>query len=121
MTPYIKTNLLEGEIEKHTRNDVPLIIVKSRATFECHADDVQDDLEYTTRWYVNDIEIKTAKLEGLSKHAIQTGLGSMFEEHWAAEFKPNMLVKCSIQVRGNGFDAPTPQQYSEIYFAGVKV
>jgi hypothetical protein len=45
----------------------------------------------------------------------------MFEEHWAAEFKPNMLVKCSIQVRGNGFDSPTPQQYSEIYFAGVKV
>lgn len=117
VTPYVKASLLETE----GVNQYGKIMVYSRATFQCLADDLQDNFTYATKWFVNDFEIIEAKVTNLSKSEIVNGLGLMKEEHWKSKFKPSMLVKCSIQVGGNGFRAYGTMQYSENFFAGIKI
>jgi hypothetical protein len=48
-----------------------------------------------------------AKYVELSKTDIEGGLGRMMEEHWTPEFKPNFLVKCAMQIGGDGFGIST--------------
>jgi hypothetical protein len=95
-------------------------MVYSRATFECHANDLHEGYTYTTRWFISDIEMTGAKLVELSKEDIEGGLGRMMEEHWTQEFKPNFLVKCAMQI-GDGFGISGPLIYSDNFFAGLKV
>ncbi|XP_063416202.1 uncharacterized protein LOC134697845 [Mytilus trossulus] len=117
VTPYVKVTLTERE----AINEFKVLMVYSNATFECHADDLQDGYTYTTRWYVNDIEMKNAKLQDLSKTDLEAGLGRMLEEHWASIYKPNMLVKCALQVGGGNFTVYGPQHKSPVFFAGLKI
>ncbi|CAC5377862.1 unnamed protein product [Mytilus coruscus] len=117
VTPYVKVTLTEREaVNRHN-----LAMVYSNATFECHADDLQDGYNYTTRWYVNDIEMKDATLDELSKTDVEAGLGRMLEEHWTSTYKPNMLVKCALQVGGGGFTFYGPQHKSPVFFAGLQI
>jgi hypothetical protein len=37
------------------------------------------------------------------------------------EFKPNFLVKCAMQIGGDGFGISGPLIYSDNFFAGLKV
>ena len=62
-----------------------------------------------------------AKYVELSKADIEGGLGRMMEEHWTQEFKPHFLVKCAMQIGGNGFGISSPLIYSDNFFAGLKV
>ena len=117
VTPYVKSTLQETE----KVNDFGKLMVYSRATFECHANDLHEGYTYTTRWFISDIEMTGAKLVNLSKADIKGGLGRMMEEHWAPEFKPNFLVKCAMQIGENGFGISGPLIYSENFFAGLKV
>ncbi|VDI60923.1 Hypothetical predicted protein [Mytilus galloprovincialis] len=117
VSPYIHATLLETDaVNEHNTH-----MLYSKATFECRATDLQDGYNYKTRWYINDIEINDAKLEALSKTDIEDGLGRMLEEHWTSKFKPNMIVKCTIQVGGDGFGTYGPQHHSEVFFAGLKI
>ncbi|XP_052076398.1 von Willebrand factor D and EGF domain-containing protein-like [Mytilus californianus] len=117
VTPFVKVTLTETEAV----NKFEVLMVYSKATFECHANDLTDGYKYKTRWYINDIEMKDAKLEGLSKTDVEAGLGRMLEEHWTSTYKPNMIVKCAIQVGGEGFGTYGPQHNSEVFFAGLKI
>ncbi|CAG2217335.1 unnamed protein product [Mytilus edulis] len=117
VSPFVKTTLTETKaINKYNTS-----MVYSRATFECHANDLIDGYKYKTRWYINDIEMKDAVVEGLSKTDVEAGSGRMLEEHWTSTYKPNMLVKCALQVGGNGFGRYGPQHNSKMFFAGLKV
>ncbi|CAC5390509.1 unnamed protein product [Mytilus coruscus] len=117
VSPFVKATLTETvAVNKYNKS-----MVYSRATFECHANDLTDGYKYKTRWYINDIEMKDATLEGLSKTDVEAGLGRMLEEHWTSTYKPNMLVKCAVQVGGNGFGTYGPQHNSEFFFAGLKI
>lgn len=93
----------------------------SRATFQCHAEDLLDDYVYEIRWYISEFEIAAAKSNNLTKNEVENGNGKMLEEHWTLLFSPNFIVKCSIKVRGFGYKAPGPEQYSQPFFAGIKV
>ena len=96
-------------------------MVYSRATFECHASDLHEGYTYTTGWFISDIEMTGAKLVELSKGDIEEGLGRMMEEHWTQEFKPIFIVKCAMQIGGDGFGVSGPLIYSNNFFAGLKV
>ena len=117
VTPYVKSTLQETE----KVNDFNQLMVYSRATFECHANDLHEGYTYTTRWFISDIEMTGAKLVELSKEDIEGGLGRMMEEYWTQEFKPNFLVKCAMQIGGDGFGISGPLIYSDNFFAGLKV
>lgn len=93
----------------------------SRATFQCHAEDLLDDYVYEIKWYISEFEIAAAKSNNLTKNEVENGNGKMLEEHWKLLFSPNFIVKCSIKVRGFGYKAPGPEQYSQPFFAGIKV
>ena len=62
-----------------------------------------------------------AKYVELSQTDIEGGLGRMMEEHWTHEFKPNFLVKCTMQIGVNGFGISGPLIYFDNFFAGLKV
>lgn len=117
VTPFVKATLTE----KEAFSEFGVLMVYSQATFECHANDLTDGYKYKTRWYINDIEMKDAVVEGLSKSDVEAGLGRMLEDHWTSEYKPNMIVKCAIQVGGEGFGTYGPQHTSDVFFAGLKV
>ena len=117
VTPYVTTQLQETE----GKNEKNIDFIYKKATFECHADDLQDNYEYEIRWYINDLEIKEAQYTSLSKSDVNGGTGRLLEETWASQFRPNMIVNCSMKVRGGGYDSPGPEQQSEAFFAGIKV
>ncbi|XP_076072004.1 oncoprotein-induced transcript 3 protein-like [Mytilus galloprovincialis] len=117
VTPFVKATLTETEAD----SGFGVLMVYSKATFECHANDLTDGYKYKTRWYINDIEMTDAVVEGLSKTDVEAGLGRMLEEHWTSAYKPNMIVKCAIQVGGDGFGTYGPQHNSDVFFAGLKV
>lgn len=117
VSPYVNVTLTETV----TVTEWNVTMVNSKATFECHADDLQDIYKYKIRWYINEIEIEDAKLEDLSKTDVKAGLGRMLEEHWTSKHKPNMLVTCAIQIGGDEFETYGPQNHSEVFFAGLKV
>lgn len=116
VSPYITTQLEETQGSLYGKKST-----FSRVTFQCHADDLSDGYVYEIRWYISEFEIDAAKSNNLSKGEVENGYGKMLEEHWQLLFSPNFLVKCSIKVRGSGFKAPGPEQYSEPFFAGIKV
>ncbi|VDH89919.1 Hypothetical predicted protein, partial [Mytilus galloprovincialis] len=116
VSPYITTQLEETQGSLYGKKST-----FSRVTFQCHADDLSDGYVYEIRWYISEFEIVAAKSNNLSKGEVENGYGKMLEEHWQLLFSPNFLVKCSIKVRGSGFKAPGPEQYSEPFFAGIKI
>lgn len=117
VTPYVTTQLHHTEGKDEDGTD----FIYKKATFECHADDLQDKYEYDIRWYINDLEIKEAQSTSLTKSDVDGGTGRLFEETWSSKFRPNMIVNCSMKVRGGGYDSPGPEQKSGAFFAGIKV
>lgn len=117
VTPYVTTQLHETE----AKNEHNIDFIYKKATFECHADDLQDNYEYEIRWYINDLEIEEAQYTSLSKSDVNGGTGRLHEETWASKFRPNMIVICSMKVRGVGYDSPGPEQKAEAFFAGIEV
>lgn len=116
VSPYITTQLEETQGFLNVKE-----FTFSRVTFQCHADDLSGGYVYEIRWYIGGFEIIGAKSNNLSKSEVENGYGKMLEEHWQLLFSPNFLVKCSIKVRGSGFKAPGPEQFSQPFFAGIKV
>lgn len=90
-------------------------------TFQCHAHNLLEDYLYEIRWYIGNFEISTAKSNNLTKTEVANGGGKMLEEHWTSLFRPNFILKCSIKVRGIGYKAPGPEQFSQPFFAGIRV
>lgn len=117
VTPYVVPNTID-KIETSTHG---IDMVSSLAVFVCYADDLTDDHMYTVRWYVNDDEMLLAIKTNLSKTDITTGEARLLEEHWTPFYKPNMLVKCALQITGSGYSRHGPLQMSGLYFAGIMV
>ena len=107
--------------ETEGNNTFEVYFIYKKATFECHADDLQDNYEYEIRWYINDLEIEEARNTSLSKSDVNRGTGRLLEEMWASKFRPNMIVHCSMKVRKSGFVSPGPEQKSKAFFAGIEV
>ena len=107
--------------ETEGKNKYEVYFIYKKATFECHAYDLQDNYEYEIRWYINDLEIEEAQHTSLSKFDVNEGIGRLPEETWASKFRPNMIVHCSMKVRQSGYDSPGSEQKSKAFFAGIKV
>ncbi|CAG2252551.1 unnamed protein product [Mytilus edulis] len=83
--------------------------------------DLHPDYEYDVRWYINDLEIIEARTIDLTKTHVDDGLGKMVESDWTSSFRPNFIVNCSIQVKGDGYGLPSPEHQSEQFFAGIEI
>ena len=70
---------------------------------------------------MNDREMISAAAKILSKADILIGEGCMLEEHWTPFYKPNILIKCSLQIAGDGFTGYGPPKETYNFFGGVKV
>ncbi|CAG2192527.1 unnamed protein product [Mytilus edulis] len=87
--------------------------------FECTADDATEEYRYDVKYYINNVQIDDATMLNISYEDL--GKAAMLQSHWEDVFKPNMFVKCSMQVRVDGFTSPGNRTFSDMFFAGIKV
>ncbi|CAC5414798.1 unnamed protein product [Mytilus coruscus] len=87
--------------------------------FECTADDASEEYIFDIMYYINNVQIDSATKRNVSYSDL--GRAVMLQTHWENVFKPNMFVKCSMQVRVDGYTSPGPKTFSDQFFAGIKV
>ncbi|XP_071143816.1 von Willebrand factor D and EGF domain-containing protein-like isoform X1 [Mytilus edulis] len=87
--------------------------------FECSADDATEEYRYDVKYYINNVQIDKATHRNVLYDDLEKA--SMLQTHWEDVFKPNMFVKCSMQVRADGYTSPGPQTFSTEFFAGIKI
>ncbi|CAC5392586.1 unnamed protein product [Mytilus coruscus] len=115
--PVVSTDLQETE----DTNEFGKLMVNSRVIFNCKTDGLVENYTYDITWFINDNRIGDAKAKSLRVDDLNDGKGFLLEEHWKSKYHPNMLVKCGIQARTQGFQAPTPILMSDNFFAGIKI
>ncbi|VDI18310.1 Hypothetical predicted protein [Mytilus galloprovincialis] len=87
--------------------------------FKCTADDATEEYNYDVKYYINNVEIDSANNLNVSYEDLEQA--ALLQSHWEDVFKPNMFVKCSMQVRAEGYTSPGPKTFSDQFFAGIKV
>ena len=116
-----KASVSADLVQNEQRNQFNLEMVYSKVGFHCNLDSLDNKYTYIFSWFINDELIPQAKTKELTKLEIKNGDNILRYEHWETKYRPNMLVKCGVQIKEVGFKAPTPIKYSEQFFAGIKV
>ncbi|OPL33186.1 hypothetical protein AM593_08702, partial [Mytilus galloprovincialis] len=86
--------------------------------FLCGAIEAKEEYAFDIKFYINNFIITGAQYINVSFSDI--GNAVLLQEHWEGKFKPNMIVKCSVQARYKDRGVPGVKFFSEDYFAGIK-
>lgn len=114
--PFVTTELTELRGKLKTDD-----YIFSNITFTCRADDLDNVYLYNVKWYIAELGITSATMKNLTKADIVNGNAKLHQKDWTLRFRPSFIVKCSLSVLGNGFSVPGPENFSEPFFAGIRV
>ncbi|VDI03159.1 Hypothetical predicted protein, partial [Mytilus galloprovincialis] len=98
------------------RNKNHLDSTFEKVKFECQVVGLDPKYSCNVRWYINNFPIDTATKKDIQSTRLSEAI--LRQDDWDKKYKPNMKVKCSLQIKQAGFTSPGPEQFSDEFLAG---